>query len=162
AYTRKVAWAVPEYEGFRFTCPFDGSPVVWYPIRVAEREIRSNTKGESYKLKTYAPVGVLNADGRAPMNRYKLQQQLAPMLVDAMDSAASGFVNEKLTAAGVKSRVALFDSWLVPEHDLPKLDQAIIAAGEPWLRSLTTIYDALLAYHVPKKDRAWMEERAQV
>jgi len=113
--TRKIAWGVPQYEGFTFTDPFDQSPVIWYPVRVSEHEIRSNTKGESYKLKTDVPMDPLNAEGRADVNRYKLQQELAPMLVHAMDSAFSGFVIEGLVERGDKTIVALFDCWFVQE-----------------------------------------------
>jgi hypothetical protein len=158
-YTRKIAWAVPHYEGFTFTDPFDQSPVTWYPVRVSEQEFRSNTKGESYKLMTFVPTGPLNAEGRAPVNRYKLQQELAPLLVHAMDSAFSGFVIEELVKRGVKTIVALFDCWFVHCRDIFKLKEAINAAGEPWLRSLQSVYDGLLdpRYDLPKKLRLWME-----
>ena len=161
AYTRKIAWAVPQYEGFTFIDPFDHSRVTWYPVRVREHEIRSNTKGESYKLMTFVPTAPLNAEGRASVNRHKLQQQIAPMLVHAMDSAFSGFVIEELVKRGVQI-VALFDCWLVHSGDREKLQEAINAAGEPWLRSLQSVYDALLdpRYRLPKKDRRWMEDCA--
>jgi hypothetical protein len=162
-YARKIAWAVPQYEGFTFTDPFDQSRVTWYPVRVSEREIRSNTAGESYKLKTYVPTDLLNAEGRAPVNPYKLQQELAPMLVHAMDSAFSGFVIEELVNRGVQTVVALFDCWLVHESNKDKLKAAITAAGEPRLRSLQSVYDGLLdpRYSVPKKHRRWMENCAE-
>ena len=161
-YTRKIAWAVPKYEGFTFRDPFDQSPITWYPVRVSEREIRSNTKGESYKLTTLVPTDPLNAEGRAPVNRYKLQQELPPMLVHAMDSAFSGFVVEALVKQGVKTIVALFDCWFVHGGDTHKLKEAINAVGEPWLRSLKSVYDALLdpRYKLPKKLRGWMEDCA--
>ena len=82
---------------------------------MSEHELRSNTKGESYKLKTDVPMDPLNAEGRADVNRYKLQQELAPMLVNAMDSAFSGFVIEGLVERGDKTIVALFDCWFVQE-----------------------------------------------
>jgi hypothetical protein len=161
AYTRKIAWAVPEYEGFTFEDPFDGSSVVWHPIRTTEREIRSNTAGEKYKLTTLEPVGKLNAEGRAPVKRQKLQQQIAPMLVHAMDSCFSGVVIEQLAQYGM-AVVALFDCWLVSGNLVDLLEEVIREAGKPWLRSLSVIYDALLnpKYNIPKKDLAWMEDRA--
>jgi hypothetical protein len=72
-YTRKIAWAVLQYEGFAFTDPFDQSPVVWHPVRTSEHEIRSNTRKESYKLKTDVPTDPLEdqtlAHGEGPHAR---------------------------------------------------------------------------------------------
>jgi hypothetical protein len=153
-YCRKLAWAVDEYRGFEFTDPFDGSPVVWHPIRRKQDSVDS----DKVQLRTYVPIGKLNADGQAPVNRHKLQQQIAPMLVHALDSAFSGHVVEALHKVGVQNIVALFDCWLVAESDLGKLTQAVKDAGKPWLESLGSIYDALLSYTVkPKKDMQWME-----
>jgi hypothetical protein len=161
-YVRRLAWAVDQYRGFEFTDPFEGSPVTWYPIRTMEARIATNNKGESYKLKTYVPRdGPLNAEGRAPVNRYKLQRQLAPMLVHTLDSAFNGFVVEHLRTLGVTNIVAINDCWFIPESEARagKLEVAVRNAGKDWLESLSRVYDALLAHPVkPKKDMKWMTE----
>jgi hypothetical protein len=159
-YVRRLALAVDQYRGFEFTDPFDASPVTWHPIRAKEHVLASNNTGGSYKLRTYVPADKpLNAEGRAPVNRHKLQQQLAPMLVHTLDSAFNGFVVLKLREAGVRDIVAINDCWFVPESRLIDLHTAVRDAGKPWLESLSRVYDALLAHPVkPKKDVKWMNE----
>jgi hypothetical protein len=156
-YTRLVAKAVPKYEGFTFSDPFDRSPVTWYPVRARPQEIASNTAGASYKLRTYVPTGKLNAGGRAPIDRAKLGRQLAPMLIHACDAAFNGFVMMNLIIADVPV-IAINDAWLTAASQAHRLDQAVRDAGEPWMRSLGPIYDALLKYPVDAKERRWMRD----
>jgi hypothetical protein len=153
-YTREVAYAVGPMKGFTFTDPFDGSEVVWHPIVPKEEYVKS----DKVQIVTYVPAG----DGR--VNRKKLSQQIAPMLIHTLDSAFSGLVVEGLHRRGVKDIVALFDCWLIPSHYLgeyegnPHLfDEVIAEAGAAWLPMLGPIYDALLEYKDAVSEPEWME-----
>src|SRR5262249_48926942 len=98
------------------------------------------------------------------VNRKKLSQQIAPMLIHTLDSAFSGLVVEGLHRRGVKDIVALFDCWLIPSHFLsdyegtPGLfDEVIEEAGAAWLPMLGPIYDVLLEYKGAVSEPEWME-----
>ena len=157
AYTHAVAASVDPYRGFEFEDPFDGTLVTWYPIAARERVIASSTAGASYKLRTYVPVGKLNAEGKAPVDRGELRRQLPPMIVHAMDSCFNGHVVLKLRDLGVENIVAVNDAWLTGESQVGTLQEAVRLAGEPWLKSLGVIYDALLKYPVAPADLKWMQ-----
>jgi hypothetical protein len=153
-YTREVAYAVDPVEGFTFTDPFDGSEVVWHPIVANETYVKS----DKVQIVTYVP-----ADGGS-VNRKKLSQQIAPMLIHTLDSAFSGLVVEGLHRRGVKDIVALFDCWLIPSHFLSEyegnpylFDEVIAEAGAAWLPMLGPIYDALLEYKETASEPEWME-----
>jgi hypothetical protein len=153
-YTREVAYAVDAHRGFRFIDPFDESVVVWHPI-VAEPD---KVGSDKVQLMTYVP-----ANGGA-VNHKKLAQQIAPMLIHALDSAFSGLVVEGLHRRGVKDIVALFDCWLIPSHFLseykgnPYLFADVIKeASAAWLPMLGPIYDALLEYKGAVSEPEWME-----
>jgi hypothetical protein len=153
-YTREVAYAVDPMKGFTFTDPFDGSEVVWHPIVAKEKYVKS----DRVQIATYIPAN----GGR--VNRKKLSQQIAPMLIHALDSAFSGLVVEGLHRRGVKDIVALFDCWLIPSHFLseykgnPYLFADVIKeASAAWLPMLGPIYDALLEYKGAVSEPEWME-----
>ena len=62
----------------------------------------------------------------------------------------------------MKTRLIVFLRAARPGHVKTRLAEAIVAAGRPWLKSLSPIYDALLdrRYELPKKYRRWLEARA--
>ena len=141
-------------KGFIFTDPFDGSEVAWHPIVAEEKYIKS----DQVQIVTYVP-----ADG-GRVNRKKLSQQIAPMLIHTLDSAFSGLVVEGLYRRGVKNIVAMFDCWLIPAHYLfehegnPRLfDEVIEEASAAWLPMLGSVYDALLQYKASVSEPEWME-----
>jgi hypothetical protein len=150
-YTREVAYAVDPLKGFNFTDPFDGAEVVWRPIIAKDEYVKS----DKVQIVTYVP-----ADG-GRVNRKKLSQQIAPMLIHTLDSAFSGLVVEGLHARGVKDIIALFDCWLIPQYylgDEPDLLEKVVhEAGEPWLKMLGPVYDALLGYKASVSEPEWIE-----
>jgi hypothetical protein len=127
------------YGGFVFRDPFDGTVVRWNPVRLAPRAVTtSSTKGY-----VNLPVGTSNAAGDYPVDAAKLGRTILPCLVHTLDAAFAGFVVEALRARGVRDVVSVHDCWMVAADAEAELLEAIREAGEPWLRSLGPVYNAL-------------------
>jgi hypothetical protein len=127
------------YRGFVFKDPYDGALVRWNPPRLTQRAVTS----QSTHIYVNLPVGNPNADGDYPVNAAKLGRMILPCLIHGLDAAFAGFVVEALQARGVKDVVSVHDCWMVAAETESELLEAIRAAGEPWLRSLGPVYDAL-------------------
>jgi hypothetical protein len=85
---------------------------------------------------------------------------VAPCLVHALDAAYSGFVMRELVARGVRDFVAIHDCWMVPSGRVADLEAAMGAAGEPWLRSLGAVYDAVEPHLEDAYRLLWLAARA--
>jgi hypothetical protein len=127
------------YQGFVFRDPYDRAHVRWNPIQLALRAVTS----AGTKVYVNLPVGKPNAVGDYPVDEAKLGRAILPCLVHTLDSAFAGFVVEALRARGVRDVVSVHDCWMVAAEAEPLLLEAIRAAGEPWLRSLEPVYNAL-------------------
>jgi hypothetical protein len=150
-YTRDVAHAVDPLRGFTFTDPFDGVDVVWRPT----------TRGQVYVSSDKVQISTYVARNNGAVDRQRLSRQIPPMLIHTLDSAFSGLVIEALHARGVTNIVALFDCWLVPESQAHLIKDAVLEAGEPWLKMLGPIYDALLKYKEYVSEPDWMVDLKQ-
>jgi hypothetical protein len=122
--------------------PFDGARVRWNPVRRRREPITS----AKTKVWVYAPVGRPNAAGDYPVNATKLARMVAPCLIHMLDAMFAGLVIEQLHARGLRDVVSIHDSWMVASDALPVLVEAVEAVGEPWLRALGPVYDALEGY----------------
>ncbi len=147
------------YAGFMFVDPFDGVIQRWNPPRVRrDRVISAGTT-----ILVQSPVGRPNAAGDYPVDREELKRMIAPCLTHTLDAMFAGFVVEQLNLRGVRDVVSVHDCWMVGSDAAPALYEAIEAAGEPWLRALGPIYDALEGYlgsdpvHGPRV-RSWREQ----
>jgi len=127
------------YQGFVFNDPYDRARVRWNPVRLAPRAVTTS----STKIYVNLPVGKPDAAGDYPVDKEKLGRAILPCLVHTLDAAFAGFVVEGLRARGVKDVVSVHDCWMVAAEAEPLLRDAILEAGEPWLRSLGPVYDAL-------------------
>jgi len=127
------------YQGFVFNDPYDRARVRWNPVRLAPRAVTTS----STKIYVNLPVGKPDAAGDYPVDKEKLGRAILPCLVHSLDAAFAGFVVEALRARGVKDVVSVHDCWMVAAEAEPLLRDAILEAGEPWLRSLGPVYDAL-------------------
>jgi hypothetical protein len=127
------------YQGFTFTDPYDGARVRWNPVKLVSKAVTSADTHVYVNL----PAGKPNAAGDYPVDAEKLGRVLLPCLAHTMDSAFASFVVEELHAAGVRDVVSVHDCWMVAADAGPALERAIEAAGDPWLRSLGPIYDAM-------------------
>jgi hypothetical protein len=127
------------YQGFVFRDPFDGARVRWNPVRLTSRAVSSSRT----KVYVNLPVGAPNAAGDYPVDAAKLGRAILPCLVHTLDAAFAGFVVESLHAKGIRDVVSVHDCWMVAADAEPILLEAIREAGEPWLRSLGPVYDAL-------------------
>ncbi len=145
-YAREVAHAVDPMKGFTFTDPFDGVEVVWRPISATQVYVAS----DKVQISTYVP------GNNGAVDRPRLARQIPPMLIHTLDSAFSGLVIEGLHAREVKNIVALFDCWLVPESQVHLINEVVLKAGEPWLKMLGAVYDALLNYKDSVSEPEWM------
>jgi hypothetical protein len=143
-----AAYARDPYAGFEFTDPFDGARVRWNPIRRRERWVGSGAT----RVYVHSPAGKPNAAGdyKVSLNGADaLRRKVAPCLAHVLDTLFAGLVIEKLNALGVRDIVHLHDCWMVASDATPALDEAVAAAGEPWLRQLGPAYAALEQYLPP-------------
>jgi hypothetical protein len=126
------------YQGFVFKDPYDRARVRWNPVRLAPRAVTTSAT----KVYVNLPVGKPDAAGDYPVDKGKLGRAILPCLVHTLDAAFAGFVVEALRAPGVRDVVSVHDCWMVAAEAEPLLRDAILEAGEPWLRSLGSVYDA--------------------
>jgi len=127
------------YQGFVFKDPYDRARVRWNPVRLAPRAVTTSAT----KVYVNLPVGKPDAAGDYPVDKGKLGRAILPCLVHTLDAAFAGFVVEALRARGVRDVVSVHDCWMVAAEAEEALLDAIRMAGEPWLRSLGPVYDAL-------------------
>lgn len=158
----RIAYERDPYDGVRFVDPFDGAMVRWNPVRLQTdpKRRRWDSVAKEWKaaigkrcvssdgINVYAnlPAGAPNDSGDYKVDRQKLARLVAPCLTHMLDAMFAGMVVEQLHARGVRTVVSVHDCWLVPFDERGQLDEALKAAGEPWLRALAPVYDALVGY----------------
>jgi len=98
-----------------------------------------------------------NAAGRYPVNLTKLRQMAAPCFVHMLDGLFAAYVIRELRRRGVTNLVSIHDSWYIPAIPDARtvLEDALVAAGEPWLRALVGVYQLLEVYLKPSPDPEW-------
>ena len=117
----------------------DESRFCWNPLRRRKMQIGSG----AFKLYCSAPV--FEGDGYR-VDKRKLARRIAPGLTHMADSFFAALVLGELHKRGVTNVVMIHDAWPVPADAESRLDEAIVAAGEPWLRKLGPIYDVFERY----------------
>ena len=136
------------YDGLIFTDLFDGARVRW---NAPARRTISLPHG-SVPLSVSMPVGEPNAVGEYPVDigttrrKSDLHKLTLPGLIHMLDSAFAGHVIFALYAAGVRDIVSINDCWLIASDALPVLYDAVVAAAEPWFRSLEGFYRIFESY----------------
>jgi hypothetical protein len=136
------------YDGLIFTDLFDGAQVRW---NAPARRTISLPHG-SVPLSVSLPAGEPNAVGDYPVDtgtarrRSDLHKLTLPGLVHMLDSAFAGHVIFALYEAGVRDIVSINDCWLIASDALPALYDAVVAAAEPWFRSLEGFYRIFESY----------------
>lgn len=105
----------------------------------------SIVRSSGTKIYIDPPVGQPNEAGDYPVDQKTLATSVAPCLIHVLDAMFLGLVVEGLKKRGVHP-VVIHDAFLVPTDGRAELQEAIDEAGEPWLRRLGPIYDALVDY----------------
>jgi hypothetical protein len=141
--------------GVTLTDPFDGSVIRWNEVKLEDRYITSDGLRIYYR----PPAGEPDEAGDYPVDASAPGRRVPPGIVHVLDAAFLGFVVEALARRGVRNVACIHDCVLVAQDDGPALEEAILEAGEPWYRSLESVYDDLLRYlegtkHEPKV-RGW-------
>ncbi len=134
--------------------PYGRALVRWNPVRRVLKHVSS----DGFKVYYRPPVGAPNDRGDYPVDKGKLTRKISPGIVHVLDAAFMSFVVEALNARGVTDIVSIHDCWLVAAEAEPELLEAVEAAGEPWLRSLGPVYEALIGYLTGTKHEARVRE----
>jgi hypothetical protein len=130
--------------GVVFHDPYDGEEFRWHrPVRK-----RRKISNSAAPLFASVPVGERNAVGYPAKLKGPggLKNLIAPGLIHALDASYAAHVVTALHERGIRDVVAIHDCFLVASDAAPALDDATIAAAEPWFRGLGPFYDVFEDY----------------
>lgn len=85
----------------------------------------------------------------------KLKSSLRPFLIHILDATYMSFVVLLFKKMGGGTIVSIYDAWFVAADDEAMLMEAILAAGQLWLRSLGPAYDLLVRYLTGTEYEKW-------
>jgi hypothetical protein len=144
---REIADVADKYVGVELIDPFDDAGFRWNRPKRRRQRLRIDGKDT---VVIDAPVYSAADPQRYEVDRMKLRQQVAPMLVHMLDAAFSGAVMEALFQRGVKDLISAHDFWAIPAASRDAAEAALrevfTQVTPAWFRSLDVVYQRLDYY----------------